>query len=242
MSEEQRRQATATNKDPLIQYIVHKAREEIMNRNVSGQVDTQQQLQHQHQRLTPNQLQELNASQRGLQYTDVPPAMLVDLATQRSHDNVDTTAATAATRSSQTEPLADIPLHASQQCANCGGLAKQRSTSPVDGVDEQDSESLPFNHCSKNCQREHSISGDGGVAEGSTYAPRYTAPKSPSPSFCSVWRHTFIGRLSRPCRKMHRPLHALAVKDRGRSRRGRGKRCEVREGAIRQGRASHVPS
>jgi hypothetical protein len=76
----------------------------------------------------------------------------------------------------------------------------------------------------------------------STYAPRYSAPKPPSPSFCSVWRHTFIGRLSRPCRKMHRPLHTLAVKDRGRSRRGRGKRCEVREGATCQGRASHVPS
>jgi len=97
MSEEQRRQATATNKDPLIQYIVQKAREESMNRNVSGQVDTQQRLQHQHQRLTSNQLQELNASQRGLQHTDVPPAMLAGLATQHSHDDVDTTAATVAT-------------------------------------------------------------------------------------------------------------------------------------------------
>lgn len=39
---------------------------------------------------------------------------------------------------------------------------------------------------------------------------------------------------------MHRPLHALAVKDRGRSLRGRGKRREVREGALGQGREDSV--
>ena len=55
-----------------------------------------------------------------------------------------------------------------------------------------------------------------------------------------LYGDTFIGRPSRPCRKMDSPLHALAVKDRGRSRRGRGKRREVREGAICQGREDGV--
>jgi hypothetical protein len=53
----------------------------------------------------------------------------------------------------------------------------------------------------------------------STYAPRYTAPKPPSPSFCSVWRHTFIGRLSRPCRKMHRPSRLSCQRSREKSTR-----------------------
>jgi hypothetical protein len=169
MSEEQRLQATATNKDPLMQFIFHKAQSEILNRDLPGRVDIidiRQQLREQHQRLPPDQLQALIARQRGM-----PPfslAMLADLMTQRSHDGVELFAATAATSSLEAGSAADVPLHAGQQCANCGSLANQRSTSLVDSVDEQGKESPPFNYCSKNCQREHSTSAepeDGGGSE-----------------------------------------------------------------------------
>jgi hypothetical protein len=115
MNEEQRRQATATNKDALMSFIYQKAQSEIMNRDLPGKVDIndiRQQLQQQHQRHPPDQLQALIARQR-----EMPPfslAMLADLMTQRSHDDVDTTAATVATSSSKTVPPADVPPHAAQ--------------------------------------------------------------------------------------------------------------------------------
>jgi hypothetical protein len=86
-----------------------------MNRDLPGKVDIndiRQQLQQQHQRHPPDQLQALIARQR-----EMPPfslAMLADLMTQRSHDDVDTTAATVATSSSETVPPADVPPHAAQ--------------------------------------------------------------------------------------------------------------------------------
>lgn len=44
MSEEQRQQAAAIKKDPLIQYIYQQARQDIMSRNLPGQVEIRQQL------------------------------------------------------------------------------------------------------------------------------------------------------------------------------------------------------
>jgi rRNA maturation endonuclease Nob1 len=146
MSEEQRQQAAATKKDPLIQYILQQARQDIMSRNLPGQVDIRQQLQEQHQRIAPDELQSLVAQQRGLRRTDVFSSLAM-IATQPPFNDHNTAAPTVATSSSQDERAANIALRPKHKCANCGGLVKPRSASRVADADEQDKESPPFNYC-----------------------------------------------------------------------------------------------
>lgn len=111
MSEEQRQQAAATKKDPLIQYIVQQARQDIMSRNLPGQIDIRQQLQEQHQRLAPDELQSLVAQQRGMRRIDVFSSLAM-IATQRPDPNA--AAASVATSSSQTEPATNVTLRPDQ--------------------------------------------------------------------------------------------------------------------------------
>lgn len=144
MSEEQRQQATATKKDPLIQYVLQQARQDIMSRNLPAQVDIRQQLQEQHQRLAPDELQSLVAQQHGLRRTDEFPSALAMVATQRPDPNAAATRVT--TGSSQTEPATKVALRPDHKCADCDGLAKQRGTGNIDSLtaNEQANESLPL--------------------------------------------------------------------------------------------------
>jgi cation transport regulator ChaB len=136
MSEKQCQQAAATKMDPLIQFIFQQARQDIMSRNLPEQVNIRQQLQEQHQELTPEELQSLITKQRALRRTDESPSSLAMLATQPLLKDQNTAAATVSTSSSQAGPAANIALRPKHKCANCGGHEKPCSASHVAGADE----------------------------------------------------------------------------------------------------------
>jgi hypothetical protein len=154
MSEEQRQQASATKMDRLIQFIYQKAKQDIMNRKAMGQIDSKQQQQQEHGIDMPNSL---IVSPRGVNAT-------TSQSTTVAPNTQNYLIAGAAIDLAQAALAANIPLASDQHCANCGGLAKQRLTGRIN---ERDNESLPFNYCSKNCQREYWASvGCGGGQKG----------------------------------------------------------------------------
>lgn len=86
MNEEQRRQAAATMKDPLIQFVFHKARSDIVNGTKSAQIGVRKQQQQQQQQVT-------NMAHGTVFFTSLPSLM-----TQVPHNGFNTTAATNTTQ------------------------------------------------------------------------------------------------------------------------------------------------
>lgn len=86
MTEEQRRQAAATKKDPLMQFIFQKARSDIMNGTTSAQIGVRQQQQQQQQQGT-------NMAHGTVFFTTLPSLM-----TQVPHNGFNTAAATNTTQ------------------------------------------------------------------------------------------------------------------------------------------------
>jgi hypothetical protein len=94
MNEEQRRQAAATMKDPLIQFVSHKARSDIMNGTASAEIGNGKQQHQQQQRQQQTINMSLGAPRRGLEAHTFLCAMM----TQLPHDGINTTAAISPSR------------------------------------------------------------------------------------------------------------------------------------------------